>query len=233
MKHSLLLVSVLLSFVATASANTLPIQNHQWDFQVSLDEKPIGQHRFMLEKRGAEKRLTSAAEFSVNFLFFNVYRYVHQATENWSGDCLERIDSVTDDNGTRYSVDGTVQDGQLIVATEQGRTRLPSCVMSFAYWNPAILQQNRLLNSQTGDWVDVVVRSLGQEKFSIGTKAVTADRYELQAEGRRITLWYSSDDKQWLGLDAVLEGGYRLSYRLAGDQQAHSAQLPHSTNSSY
>jgi hypothetical protein len=76
------------------------------------------------------------------------------------------------------------------------------------------LRQDRLLNTQTGEWVDVQVRALGAEDFTVGARPLPADRYEIQAEGKRITLWYSREDRRWLGLEALTQEGYRLSYRL-------------------
>jgi hypothetical protein len=35
--------------------------------------------------------------------------------------------------------------------------------MTFAYWNPDLLGQSRLLNVQTGEYLDVQVRALGEE----------------------------------------------------------------------
>ncbi|MEE4378751.1 MAG: DUF6134 family protein, partial [Candidatus Competibacteraceae bacterium] len=88
------------------------------------------------------------------------------------------------------------------------------------YWNPAILDQERLLNAQTGAYVDVAVSFTGQESFALGNQQITADRYLLEAEGKRISLWYSAEDHRWLGLESMTEDGYRLRY------QPVMAQLP-------
>ena len=37
----------------------------------------------------------------MRFLFIDAYHYEHSARELWRGDCLERLDARTDDNGER------------------------------------------------------------------------------------------------------------------------------------
>ena len=41
----------------------------EWNFNVSLDGKPIGEHRFVLDETGNQKQLSSEARFNVKFLF--------------------------------------------------------------------------------------------------------------------------------------------------------------------
>jgi len=51
-----------------------------------------------------------------------------------------------------------------VVTGTRGQANLPACVMTFAYWNPDLLGQSRLLNVQTGEYMDVQVRVLGEEE---------------------------------------------------------------------
>ena len=78
----------------------------EWHFDVSLDGRPIGEHRFTLRERGDLRELTSEARFRVRILFIDAYRYEHRARERWQGDCLERLDARTDDNGKPTVVAG-------------------------------------------------------------------------------------------------------------------------------
>ena len=87
------LVAALL-FAGTAAQ----AQVQQWDFQVFLDDKPIGYHRYTLREAGAERELTSEARFDVKLLFITAYRYAHDASESWRGNCLARLNARTDDN---------------------------------------------------------------------------------------------------------------------------------------
>lgn len=176
--RTLLAVALLASLPAHAQSRT-------WDFRVFLDEKPVGHHRFTLRENGAEREMAISARFDVKFLGFSVYRYAHDATEQWKGDCLVQLNAQTDDNGERSTVERTPQ----------------GCAMSFAYWNPLILKRAELLNAQTGVLETVSVAPLGEGRYRIsGTK-------------HPIDLWYSPDG-QWLALESPLASGRRLRYQL-------------------
>jgi hypothetical protein len=185
----------------------------EWRFRVLLDDREIGTHRYAVTGIEGERQVEIDARFSVRLVFVEAYRYVHEARESWRGDCLDGIDARTDDNGRELSVRGRRDGAILAVATDGGRTALPGCVMSFAYWNPAILQQSRLLNSQTGEHESVRVEPLGEESLRIRDRTLTTRRYALHTDGFRVDLWYSPDDR-WVQLESRTSGGRRLRYVL-------------------
>lgn len=188
-------------------------QSRVWNFQVSLDDKPIGYHRFTLREDGAGRQLKSEARFEVKVLFINAYRYAHDATERWRGNCLESLAARTDDNGERLAVDAARDGGRLSVNAAGGRESLEGCVMSFAYWNPEILRQSRLLNAQTGEYEAVKVTLSGESNLAVGGVPVSARHYRITGPKNPIELWYSAD-QEWIGLESAVGGGRRLRYRL-------------------
>jgi hypothetical protein len=147
----------------------------------------------------------------VKFLFIDAYAYTHQARERWQGDCLTAIESRTDDNGKQLAVRGTRTGGRFEVAAGGGLAELPACVMSFAYWNPAMLRQARLLNAQTGELVDVRVEPLGEETIAVRGAPLAVRRYALHAPDFRIDVWYGAGN-QWVQLESRTEGGRLLRY---------------------
>ena len=86
--------------------------------------------------------------------------------------------------------------------------------MTFAYWNPGFLEQPRLLNPQTGEYLDVDVTELGKDVVKIGGREIPARSVKLTAHKMDITLWYSSDE-QWLALESVAKGGRIIRYELS------------------
>jgi hypothetical protein len=69
--------------------------------------------------------------------------------------------------------------------------------MSFAYWNPRLLEAPRLLNAQTGEYLPVRAEALGADRILVGGRAVDAQRYRLTARDFAITLWYSPRGAGW------------------------------------
>ena len=184
-----------------------------WNFRVTLDDREIGQHRFTLSTReSGERELRSEARFDVRVLFIDAFRYRHEARERWQGDCLRALEARTDTNGTVESVQARTQGGRLAVEAGSRRETHEGCVMSFAYWNPRMLEARQLLNSQTGELLPVRVTRLGEEPIEAGGRVVNAQRHRIEAPKLSIDLWYAGD--QWLALESPAAGGRRLRYRL-------------------
>jgi hypothetical protein len=207
-------ISTLTACVIAFSANAADgLPGKQWQFDVALDDKPIGSHTFELQHDGEKQVLTTEASFDVKFLFVTAFRYRHQNTEIWNDGCLASIDASTDSNGDQFDVRGETGDGSFDLLSEKGSMALPGCVQTFAYWNPAILESRKLLNSQTGAYEDVTVTLEGREQLAVAGEPVDALRYRLSAQAGDIILWYSSADNTWIGLEAPAKGGRKLRYR--------------------
>jgi hypothetical protein len=185
-----------------------------WRFDVYLDDRPIGEHRFAVDHQGERLRVESTADFQVDFLFLTAFRYDHRAVEEWDGDCLARLEARTERNGKALEVEGhRVAGGFLVEGPDGEEALLPDCRATFAYWDPAILQRDRLINAQNGAHVEVSARSLGTEEIQVGDRSIPAQAWVLEAEERTIKLWYD-DQGRWLGLESTVEGGRTLRYRL-------------------
>ena len=184
-----------------------------WRFRVYLDDREIGYHNFVLDRSEETRVLRSEANFEYRLMFVKLFHYAHENTETWNGDCLQSVRSRTDSNGQPYRVDGRLAQGRFQVTGSTGQANLPQCVMSFAYWNPVFLQQQRLLNTQTGEFVDVDVSPPVTEPLTVRGETRTAYRYRLEAGDLRLDLWYSADH-QWLALESEVRGGRTLRYEL-------------------
>ena len=184
-----------------------------WDFSVMLDGDKIGYHRFELIEDGDRQRIKSEAKFDVRILFINAFRYRHNTTEVWAGGCLREIDARTQANGKKLVVSGATIDDRLIIDAGTATSEFDNCVMTFAYWDPEFLRQPRLLNSQSGEYLDVEVEELGRQPIKVRGEEVDAAVYKLTAKKLELKLWYSPDD-EWLALESVAKGGRVIRYEL-------------------
>ncbi|MCH7344023.1 DUF6134 family protein [Pelomonas sp. CA6] len=193
--------------LARAAADDAGAQT--WEFEVRLDGRPIGSHRFVVSGPPAAREVESTARFEVRLLGIPVYRYRHQARERWRGDCLQALQSQTDDDGRPARVD---------LQREDAAARTSDCLMSFAYWHPALSRQSRLLNPQTGRIEEVRFERLPDATVQAGGQARDAERWRLRTSSgtppQDLTLWLDKRDGRWLALDAQVAGGRQLSYRL-------------------
>lgn len=183
-------------------------------FRVLLGDRPIGTHHFRITQRGSARVVESRADFDVDVLFLNLYRYRHSATEIWDDACLTRIDSRTDDNGEPFEVSGRLDAAGLQIQRRGESELLAGCVRSFAYWDPRFLEASYLLNSQTGEYMGVRIESLGAQTLRLGEREHRAEAYRIRAETPRvdITVWYDRETREWLSLASTAPNGQELRY---------------------
>ena len=86
------------------------------------------------------------------------------------------------------------------------------CVMTFAYWNPKILQQKKLLNPQTGEYLTTQITALGQENIQVKGQTKKAERHKIYTNKFVIEIWYGLDG-EWLALQSTTPDG-RIDYAL-------------------
>ena len=204
---------IILAITLSLQAGAALASQQEWRFRVYLDEKAIGYHDFVLEETGNHLMLQSEASFEYRLLFVKLYDYTHENFETWSDGCLTTIESRTDANGKPFQVSGTLDGDSFILNGGAGEVELPACSMSFAYWNPAFLKQDRLINTQNGEVLDIEVSEPERTEIEVRGILQPALHYRLDAGEMTIELWYSEND-EWLALETEARGGKRLRYQL-------------------
>ncbi|GAB4174130.1 MAG: hypothetical protein Kow0020_09530 [Wenzhouxiangellaceae bacterium] len=206
-----ILALLLLAALGHLSAESAPPS--VWRFEVLLDGKPIGEHRFELRGTPHSGLLVSEADYRVRFLGITVYRYHHRAEERWSDGCLESIEAATDDNGDQVRLKGRRLEDAFVVEGSGGQRVLPHCVQSFAYWNPGIRSASHLLNPQDGAFLPVTWASGNRESVELAELPADSTHRRLTTPEFAIDLWYDPAGR-WLGLETETDGGKTLSYRV-------------------
>jgi hypothetical protein len=191
----------------TAGAGT----GSEWRFRVYLDDREIGYHHFTLEQDSNTRRLVTEARFDVTFLKLPVFRYRHSNEEIWNDRCLARISSSTDENGRQFRIEGSAGENGFLLSTRDGDRSLPDCVRTFAYWDRTFLESSRLLNAQTGEYLDVEVLDLGKQTIALRDSVQAAHHYRLHSAQATIDLWYSETGR-WLALESTTDSGRVLRY---------------------
>ena len=183
----------------------------EWNFDAVLNDKVIGQHTFIYEN----EKTISNANFKFEYLFMD-FIYQHKSTETWQEGCLKTISSMTDDDGDLYEVSGHIGTDRFLVTTNNKATELPSCVMTFAYGNPKILDQKKLMNSQSGEYLDVDIQFIREENHIVKGEDILTDLWRIEANiddgDLLIHLWYDKN-MNWVSLKSQTPIGDML-YKL-------------------
>ena len=186
----------------------------QWAFDVYLDKSKIGKHTFTY----TNNLLTSRAKFNVKVLFINAYQYDHTSKERWQDDCLEGIEVNTTEDKVTTKVNGKKTSVGFEVSNGKSNQTLPACTMTFAYWNPKILSQSKLLNPQNAEYLDTHFEKLANESIMVKGKPTDTTHYKLTGslEGKtklNIELWYNQNN-EWVALKSTTPEGYNIIYKL-------------------
>lgn len=190
-------------------------QAKEWTFDVFLDKSKMGQHTFAL----SNNQLTSTVKFNVKVLFIEAYAYDHTAVEQWRDGCLVSLNTNTVENKVIDEVKGSLTQSGFVVDNGKTTQTLPECTMTFAYWDPKILQQNKLLNPQNGQWLDIKVIKTNEETLTIKNLTTKTTHYKLTGTlaGKsklNIELWYTADTQEWVALKSITPEGYVVNYVL-------------------
>ena len=210
MKQLKNIISISLLFFAL-NQNSYAVNS--WQFKVFYGEQEIGEHHFMIENDGDKSKVMIDANFNIDILFINVYSYKHKNIEIWKGTCLSSIESSTDDNGEKFITRGKTEDDIFKIYSKQGANEVEGCVNTFAYWDKRFLDNKELLNSQTGEIVDVDINFVADENILVRNIMVKAKRYKVKTDEFNIDLWYS-DNNEWLALNSTTKDGTTLRYQI-------------------
>jgi hypothetical protein len=209
-----LIVALILGTVAVAAHAADAASTRVYAFKAFLDDKPIGEHRFTVATEGGNRKVTSEADFAVKFVGITAYHYHHHADEQWAGECLSGLASSTDDDGKPASVKLVKAGDVNEITTNAGTKSEPGCLMTYAYWNPALRERKRLLNPQTGQVDSVKVEKVGSGTIPVAGKDVAATDWRITGGESPIDVWIS-DQGDWIGLDSMVSNGrHKLTYRL-------------------
>jgi hypothetical protein len=211
--------ATVLALAATTLAwsETAPVSagamSREWNFKVWLGDTAIGHHNFRLIEQAGERTLVTEADFKVRFLFVTAYRYLHFNTETWQGGCLQKIESRTDANGRILNVAGLRGPEGFELRSPAAPDPVPGCVKTFAYWDAGILDEDKLLNPQTGELMSITVERLAGEDLRVRGHDVPARKYRLLTKDLSLEIWYS-DANEWLALESTTKDGRTLRYEL-------------------
>lgn len=190
------------------------LQAKEWAFDVFLDKSKIGSHTFTFK----DNTLVSRAKFNVKVLFIDAYKYDHTSKEQWQNDCLSNIEVNTTEDKVTTNVKGKKTASSFEISDGKTSQTLPECVMTFAYWNPKILDQAKLLNPQNAEYLDTTFTKLGATNIIVKGKPTETTHYKLSGalngvKKLNIELWYNQNN-EWVALKSVTPEGYNIIYKL-------------------
>ena len=217
------LIGAFVLMLPAVSVHAEPRPGDRYAFGIWRNGERIGSHTVIL--RGEPDRLAAeiAVDLKVKLLGITVFRYTHRAEERWDGSRLAALSAETYDNGETYRVQVQAAANGLLVNAEAAapsgatpanfrRQIFSPDLLPTSHWNPHQLQQQFLLNTQTGEADEVKIEPVGREMVQTPAGPVPATRYRYSGD-LRMEQWYG-DDGRWLGLAFSGRDGSRVEYRV-------------------
>ena len=150
-----------------------------FNFKVSLDNREVGWHKFVVETKGNQLTVSSKAKMDFTVLMVKKVAYRHEATENWLGDCLQAFESKTKRNTKIFLTSGSVKDGDFYVNRNGEEVLVSKCVKTFAYWRPAWLDDEFLLNVETGKYTPISLEVTEDQLTNMTKRVVGLPKTEI------------------------------------------------------
>lgn len=186
------------------------------EFSITIDGKPAGTYSMSIVPQDAHSiRMTAMAQTKVSYLGgIYKYTYMFQGTEQWQDGKLVRLDSNSNDNGTKYSVMARADRQGLRIKVNGKDTIARPDVWTTTYWRlPEASQRNHplpLLDADTGKQMNGMLRYVGNSFVRVLGQNQNCTHYHVGG-AVKVDVWYDAQERlvrqDWVedGHRAVLE----------------------------
>ena len=191
-------------FIATivlALASTVPAfaeNPEQIAFDVFRNGQSFGEHVLNFTRDGEETRVDVRIRLRAGLGPLTLFRYEHDSREVWLGDALVEFES------------STLKDGEdLQVALDSADAALAA--MPSSHWRQYETGPLSLLNTETGEPLDVMVERIGAETLQINGASVETQRLRMTGSVV-LDLWYD-ENGNWVRCQFTIRN-QTIEYRL-------------------
>ncbi len=207
---SFMLLLVSMHCVAVTASQVRPYDG-RIEFDVIRNGETVGEHIVSFSHQGPQLRVDIRMTLDFRaFLLFR-YRFSYQATEWWRDDILQRLEVELDERGKLKRISGRRQGERLQLRGDLGRASLSLPLLTTNHWNPAALQQQRLLNTLTGELSRIEVQFERQETVQVADQQITGWRYHYGGDLADTRVWYDKQ-KRWVGLSFIAQDGSEIRF---------------------
>ncbi len=181
-------------------------------FAAFRNDRPLGEQRMTFDQDGDGLKVTTHVELTVKLGPVALYRYRHEAVEQWRGGRFWSLQTRTEANGKVQRLTASRQDRAVLIMPSGGAAlSAPEGALPFTHWNRAIAA-SPLFDPQDGRLMTETSRDLGAGRVLLANgRGVTAYGVAFSGE-TAIEDWYD-EAGVWTGLRGRLKDGSTLEYR--------------------
>jgi hypothetical protein len=192
---------------AVAAAPTTAARPSDVRFAVMRGHSKIGVHTVEFRDRPDGLAVHTVIDLAVKVVFITVFRYQHECQDVWVSGRLLSLRSRTIEDGKRYAVEATAEPGGIRVVGPGGPLVVGSWLLtSNSFWNPLLVDQQRLIDAQHGGEIGLVVHRRGTESLVLaGSERIVTDRFQILTPHYGGLLWYDATGR-WVKGSVEIHG---------------------------
>ncbi len=160
-----------------------------WRFLVLRHGSVIGEHGFTFSRRAGDFVVEVAIDIAVDLLGVTLFRFTHRAEEVWREGWLHALNSVTDDDGSRWRVESERRDGALRGRVNGVGFDVSGYVIPASLWHRDTPKTQVLFGTIDARTKVVSSDDLGLEPVAVAGGTIEARHFRLSGELER-DLWY-------------------------------------------
>lgn len=188
--------AALAAWPAVAASNDLALATFppagRLDYKVVREGDDIGTQSVEFVRDGDRLTVHTRVNIVVTILGIPIFRFTHEAEEQWQNGQLTAFRSKSNDDGEPRDV-ALKLDGDRLRGTYNGRTLdLPASLIPASLWRPDTVRQSVLLDPIKGRDRQVTVTDKGIESITIRGRALAAHHYAMTGQIVR-DIWYGPD----------------------------------------
>lgn len=208
------IMGILLTSLATAArpaiaADPIQLYGNEIRFDVERDGDVVGQHVVTFTRTAQGVKVDARADINVSVLFIPAYRFKFQSHELWRDGALLSMDASTNDDGDYVAVKAQRDDGGLHVKSTVGEYAAPT-LLPMSHWNAALLKGGVILNTMTGELIDIKVQDVGFDTVTTRNGSLRARHY-IYSGDLTGDIWYDSEGR-WVRLRFQAHDGSTIDY---------------------
>ncbi|MBB4284334.1 DUF6134 family protein [Roseospira goensis] len=192
-------------------------------FDVVRKGDVVGSHRTRFRRDGSDLVAESRMDLAITLLGFTVFRYDYRSTGTWRDGVPVALTAETNEDGDVRAVQARWTGDTLTVHGSKGRLTADRPLFPTNHWNPAVLTEDRVLNSITGGLNAVTITPGPIERVRTGTGPREARRFDYTGD-LRVSAWYDARGR-WVKLRFEGRDGTPVEYvcrECGGDQAARA-----------
>lgn len=204
-------LAALLEIAGVQFAHAEPSRAGRVEFEVLRGGRPFGTQRVVVTDRNGELIAQSNADLRANVGPLNVFRYSQTCREAWRDGRLTQLNCTTRKGGRDFRLTARAEGQSLQITGPGGGDSLPAEAWPTSWWTRPQLGTRTLLNTDTGEPIEVRVSRVGRENIVVAGEMISAERIRVRGT-LTLDLWYA-ENGAWVSAAFVISG-QRITYRL-------------------